>query len=166
MQNDRLIHFRAAPSPAWTFVETAEAIASTDYPVVPISLLEEAFAANAPRGIGVRLGAGESLDVLVNHLERIGMIELTFPTYRDGRHYSTARILRDRYTFTGEIRAVGDVLVDQLHFMVRSGFDSLELSANVARADADAALARWTDVYQAASDAKTPVWQRRAETAA
>ncbi len=161
MQNDRLINFRSAPSPAWTFVETADAIASTDYPVVPLSLAEQAFAANTPQGVGVRLSAGESMDLIVDHLDRIGLIELTFPTYRDGRHYSTARILRDRYHFTGEIRAVGDVLVDQLHFMVRSGFDSLELSPSVDLQVARTALARWTEVYQAASDSRTPVWQQR-----
>ncbi|MCB2075840.1 MAG: DUF934 domain-containing protein, partial [Novosphingobium sp.] len=78
----------------------------------------------------------------------------------DGRGYSAARILREA-GYTGELRAVGDVLIDQLAAMRRCGFDSFAPEAPLDPADAEAALARWPDVYQSAADARAPIWAKR-----
>ncbi len=77
---------------------------------------------------GILLGSGEPLGEIENDIDRIGLVALHFPRYADGRSYSTARILRDRLGYKGELRARGDVLRDQIAFMIRVGFDSLEIS--------------------------------------
>ncbi|MBI1243861.1 MAG: DUF934 domain-containing protein [Alphaproteobacteria bacterium] len=79
-------------------------------------------------GIAIALASGEALGEIENDLERLEMIALHFPRYADGRNYSTARILRDRLRFNGEIRARGDVLRDQITFMIRAGFSAFEVS--------------------------------------
>ena len=82
--------------------------------------------AGSGRDIGVVLAGDEEVETLVYDLPRIPVIALSFAKYRDGRHYSSARLLRERYGYTGEVRAVGDVLREQARFMVRCGFDAFE----------------------------------------
>lgn len=108
----------------------------------------------------VRLEAGEDARLLLPHLDRIALVEVSFPKFRDGRGYSSARILREA-GYAGELRAQGDVLVDQIPFMRRCGFDSFAPDAPVDEAVLDAALARYELHYQAAADAHVPVWKRR-----
>ena len=91
-------------------------------------------------------------------------IILEFPAFKDGRAYSQARLLRERIGYTGEIRARGDVLRDQLHYMVRCGVNGFEVAG--APADAAAALTEFSFVYQASSDGAAPVWKRRLDRAA
>jgi uncharacterized protein (DUF934 family) len=129
--------------------------------VVPLSRLAEVLAKNNLEAIGVRILPGEDVRLLKDHLAHFALIELTFPAYRDGRNYSSARILRDQLGYNGEIKAIGDVLVDQLHFMRRCGIDTLELHPSVKVETAKRALDRFVDVYQAASDGRTAVWQKR-----
>jgi uncharacterized protein (DUF934 family) len=81
---------------------------------------------NAPLGLILR--SGETLDGLQDALERFGVIVLDIPKYTDGRSYSTARLLRERYNYTGELRATGDVLRDQIMFLHRVGFDSFDVT--------------------------------------
>jgi uncharacterized protein (DUF934 family) len=129
--------------------------------IVPLSRIDEALAKNNAEAIGVRVLPGEDVQLLKDVVSRLAMVELAFPAYRDGRNYSSARILRDQLGYTGEIKAIGDVLVDQLHFMRRCGIDTLELHPSVQIETANRALARFNDVYQAASDGRTAVWQKR-----
>ena len=84
------------------------------------------LARNAPLGLVVQ--AGENFTDIEEDLLHFAMIALTLPKFTDGRAYSLAYLLRDRYDFSGEIRARGDVLRDQVSFLLRSGFDSLEVS--------------------------------------
>jgi uncharacterized protein (DUF934 family) len=77
--------------------------------------------------LGIRLRSDEPPELIVRDLEHFTMIALEFPAFRDGRAYSYARLLRERYGFAGELRAVGDVLRDQLHLMLRAGFNAFEL---------------------------------------
>ncbi|MHB2168902.1 DUF934 domain-containing protein [Alsobacter sp. R-9] len=83
-------------------------------------------ARNAP--LGLMLEAGEDLDGIEADVGRFALVALRFPRYTDGRAYSTARLLRERHAFAGELRAVGDVLHDQIPFMRRCGFDSFEIT--------------------------------------
>ena len=92
--------------------------------------------------------------------DRLALIEVAFPKFRDGRGYSSARILREA-GYTGELRAQGDVLVDQIPLMKRCGFDSFAPEAPQNQAHVDAALARFDHVYQGAADAAVPVWKLR-----
>jgi uncharacterized protein (DUF934 family) len=93
-------------------------------------------------------------------MEQLALVEVSFPTFRDGRGYSAARILREA-GYAGELRAAGDVLVDQLPLMRRCGFDSFAPEAEI---DADAltrALDRYDFRYQRAADMAVPVWKLR-----
>lgn len=108
----------------------------------------------------VRLEPDDDARALIPFLDRLALIEIAFPKYRDGRGYSSARILREA-GYSGELRAQGDVLVDQIAFMKRCGFDSFAPEAPLNQADVDAALARYDHVYQGAADAAVPVWKLR-----
>lgn len=81
---------------------------------------------NAPLGLVLR--SGETLDGLEDDIERFALIVLDIPKYTDGRSYSTARLLRERYKYEGELRASGDVLRDQIMFLHRVGFDSFDVT--------------------------------------
>lgn len=108
----------------------------------------------------VRLEPDEDARLLIPHLDRLALIEIAFPKFRDGRGYSSARILREA-GYTGELRAQGDVLVDQIAFMKRCGFDSFAAESSLNQADVDVAFARYDQVYQPAADGRTPVWKLR-----
>ena len=108
----------------------------------------------------VRIEAGEDARVLLPHLDRIALVEVSFPKFRDGRGYSSARILREA-GYAGELRAQGDVLVDQIPLMRRCGFDSFAPEAPVDEAVLHASLTRYKHAYQAAANGHVPVWKRR-----
>jgi len=108
----------------------------------------------------VRIEAGEDARHLIPHLDRISLIEVDFPRFRDGRGYSSARILREA-GYKGEIRAAGDVLVDQILFMRRCGFDSFAPNAPIDPEALDSALNRYEYFYQPAADNVVPVWKLR-----
>lgn len=108
----------------------------------------------------VRIDPGDDARALVPHLGGLRLIEVSFPKYRDGRGYSTARILREA-GYTGELRAAGDVLLDQVAFMRRVGFDSFAPAKPLDPARVEAALGRYEYVYQKAADGRTPVWALR-----
>lgn len=108
----------------------------------------------------VRVEAGDDVRILLPHLEQIALVEVSFPSFRDGRGYSVARILREA-GYTGELRAQGDVLVDQLPAMRRCGFDSFAPQAEIDLATAQASLSRYQNFYQTAADGAVPVWKLR-----
>lgn len=108
----------------------------------------------------VRIEAGEDARHLIPYLDRLALIEVDFPRFRDGRGYSSARILREA-GYQGELRASGDVLVDQMLFMRRCGFDSFAPDAPIDPEVLDAALNRYPYVYQTAADDAVPVWKLR-----
>jgi uncharacterized protein (DUF934 family) len=108
----------------------------------------------------VRIEAGDDARALIPHLGQIALIEVSFPGYRDGRGYSSARILREA-GYQGELRAAGDVLVDQVPLMRRCGFDSFAPQAEIDAATLEASLARYKHVYQSAADGAVPVWKLR-----
>jgi uncharacterized protein (DUF934 family) len=98
---------------------------------------------------------------LVPHLDRLALVALVFPTFKDGRAYSQARLLRERHAFRGELRATGDVLRDQFLYLLRSGFDSFEAKKN---ADAEAfaqVVARYSVFYQPTGDGRLSARRRR-----
>lgn len=84
------------------------------------------IARNAP--LGIRLKSDQPADLIAQDLQHFELIALEFPAFKDGRAYSTARLLRERHGFSGELRAVGEVLRDQLVFMGRCGFDAFEIA--------------------------------------
>ena len=114
--------------------------------------------------VGVLVESSDALDPATDNLERLHLIALNFPKFTDGRAYSTARRLREEVGYTGEIRATGDVLLDQLPLMLRSGFDAFE----IVNAPTIAALERGTvpavqHVYQRTVTRDASGWHARAQ---
>ena len=113
-----------------------------------------------PDAASVRLEAGDDVRRLAPVLDRVRLVEVDFPKFRDGRGFSSARILREM-GYTGEIKATGDVLVDLVFFMRRCGFDSFAPDVPMNPADVEAALNRYPNVYQHAADDAVPIWKLR-----
>jgi uncharacterized protein (DUF934 family) len=113
------------------------------------------------RAVGVRLEAGETVEALAYDLPRIAVVALAFPKFRDGRHYSNARLLRERYGYKGEVRAVGDVLREQALFMLRCGLDAFEPSDGSSPEQWERVTQRFRHVYQRAADQRAPAFAER-----
>jgi uncharacterized protein (DUF934 family) len=111
--------------------------------------------------VAVCLNGADQVEELVPHLADFDLIALDFPAFRDGRCYSHARLLRDRYKYTGDLRAVGDVLRDQLFYMKRCGFSSFFVRKDKDIADALKAFNDFTVKYQTAADGAQPVYRLR-----
>ena len=110
---------------------------------------------------GVIWPNNRAVDDLVLHLGRLAAVALVFPTFRDGRAYSQARLLRERHGYDGELRATGQVLRDQFVFMSRAGFDAFEVKKE---ADADAfaeTMKRYSVFYQPTGDGRVTALNRR-----
>jgi uncharacterized protein (DUF934 family) len=120
---------------------------------------------NAP--LGLRLEPGEAIDDIAADLPRFALIALSFPKFSDGRAFSTARLLREKHGYKGELRAIGNVLSDQIPYMRRVGFDSFEVAhVPTRRALAEGRIAEVTLHYQPASPAEPAAvgprpWLRR-----
>lgn len=120
----------------------------------------DSFLADQTNATAVRLESGDDARALIPFIDRLSLIEVSFPVYRDGRGYSSARVLREA-GYVGELRAAGDVLVDQVPFMRRCGFDSFAPQAPIDPAVLKASLDRYEYHYQPAADAAVPVWKLR-----
>ncbi|MGH6671484.1 MAG: DUF934 domain-containing protein [Xanthobacteraceae bacterium] len=94
-------------------------------------------------------------------LGHVALVALSFPKFRDGRAYSQARQLRERYSFGGELRATGDVLRDQFLFLIRAGFDSFEVKKPADAAAFAEVVNRFSVFYQPSADGRIPAWRRR-----
>ena len=128
---------------------------AADEPVVSLDAFLE-----QPNAVSVRIEAGDDPERLIPHLTRVKLVEVDFPKFRDGRGFSTARILREA-GYTGEIKATGDVLVDLVWFMRRCGFDSFSPDVAIDPAVLEACLQRYPHVYQHAADDAVPIWKLR-----
>lgn len=137
--------------------------------LVPFALWKEArealVAARGKDVLGVWLAPDEEPAELVADFDKISLIGVDFPVFRDGRGYSTARLLRERYDWRGELRAIGDVLRDQLNFMARCGFDAFAVRADKDVHDALRAFEEFSVKYQGAFDTPQPLFRRRAALA-
>ena len=111
--------------------------------------------------LGIRLRSDQSPELVAADLEHFAVVALEFPKFRDGRAYSYARLLRERYGFKGELRAVGDVLLEQLFFMLRTGFDAFELLGADPLRDYRVALADFSVWYQPTADGRPTAMQLR-----
>jgi len=120
----------------------------------------DAFLAGQSNAGAVRIEAGDDARALLPELGQLALVEISFPSFRDGRGYSAARVLREA-GYTGELRAAGDVLVDQIPLMRRCGFDSFAPESPVDVDVLKESLARYDNVYQGAADDRVPVWKLR-----
>jgi uncharacterized protein (DUF934 family) len=114
-----------------------------------------------PGNLGVIWPNNRDVDDLVPWLDRLAAVALVFPTFRDGRAYSQARLLRERHGYEGELRATGQVLRDQFVFMLRAGFDTLEAKKQ-SDVEAFAVTAkRYSVFYQPTGDGRLTALNRR-----
>lgn len=109
----------------------------------------------------VWLESHEAVEDIAADLPQLELVALNFPAFTDGRHFSSARLLRERYNYKGEIRAIGDVLRDQLFYMQRCGFDAYAVRADRDPHDALKSLTEFSVTYQAAVDNNQPLFRRR-----
>lgn len=120
----------------------------------------DALRARAAR-LGVLLGPGDDPAAIAGDLDALQLVAVAFPAFTDGRGYSIARLLRERHGWRGELRAVGEVLRDQLFYMSRCGFDSFALADGEPAEEALRHFETFSEPYQAAAD-RGPLFARRA----
>ena len=123
--------------------------------------MAEGEALGANRAVGVRLKSSEKIEDLTYDLTRLPVIALEIPKFRDMRALTAARLLRERYGYKGEIRAVGDVLREQSMHMVRCGFDAFQPADGSDPETWAAAAHRYHRVYQRAADHRPPIFAER-----
>lgn len=159
----RVIKDRQIVDDGWLLLAADAAVPATGDVIVSLRQWNEAHEAGGFAGragkVGVRLASSESPEQ-IQALEQAPLIAIDFPSFTDGRGYTSARLLRERHAYRGELRAVGDVLRDQLFYMARCGIDSFALKAGK---DIEGALSAFLDfsiTYQAAADDERPLFRR------
>ena len=147
----------------WKHVRDGEDIPPSGHVIVPLDWWQAqrgAFAgSNVP--IGVRIEPGAPIESYVDDIPRFSLIALSFPKFQDGRNFSVAQLLRERHGFKGELRAVGDILLDQIQMLSRCGFDTFEIAdeptLNALKEGRQTTLSRF---YQPSLAAEAPVGTR------
>lgn len=148
-----------------TFVQLAddaEIVSDGDLLMPATRFLADPAAAVARLGkTGIIWPNNREIDDLVPHLGKIAVVALVFPSFRDGRAYSQARLLRERHDYKGELRATGQVLRDQFVFMLRAGFDTFDVrKESDAKAFAEVAT-RYSVFYQPTGDGRVTAFRQR-----
>ena len=163
----RLIKDNAIVDDRWTLLR--EAASPADVPdglaaIVPLALWRAERDALRARGeIGVWLKPDEDPELLAADVGALPLIAVDFPQFTDGRGYSTARLLREKHGFAGELRAIGDVLRDQLYYLRQCGFNAFAVRADRDLEDALKSLTDFSDNYQATWARPVPLFRRRAK---
>jgi uncharacterized protein (DUF934 family) len=148
---------------AWIDVDDKEPLPSADAIIVGLHrwLSEREILLTRKTALGVRVEPGDDVAQLAKDLSRLDLIAIIFPRFRDGRGFSYGRILRERFGFKGELRAVGDILRDQLLFLDRCGFDAIEVKGDKPIQDWLAAIGEFTVWYQPTADGRASILKRR-----
>jgi uncharacterized protein (DUF934 family) len=165
-----LIRDRKRVPDSWLLLERGPDGVVPDIPasgdvLVPLALWRthrSHLSARAGGRLGVWLTGDEDPVDIEHDLDLFDLIAVCFSSFTDGRGYSIARLLRERYGWKGELRAIGDIQRDQMHYLMRCGFDAFELRVGE---DVEAALAAYddfTEAYQASPDRALPLFRRRA----
>jgi uncharacterized protein (DUF934 family) len=110
--------------------------------------------------VGIRIEPGDAVEDLAADLRQLPLVVLNFPALTDGRLFSAARLIRERYGYAGELRARGDFLQDQIFFLSRVGVNAFEPPPGTAAEDLTAALSTFSVTYQAATDESRPLYRR------
>jgi len=163
----QLIKDGAIVEDRWTLWREAPAGAlPPDQPaIVPLPWWSAQRSALSARGdVGVWLAPDADPQVLAADLGRLPLIAVDFPQFGDGRGYSIARLLRVQYRFAGELRAIGDVLRDQLFYLRQCGFNAFAVRADRNLDDALRGLGDFSDSYQATAATPLPLFRRRLAT--
>jgi uncharacterized protein (DUF934 family) len=136
---------------------------------VPVIVSAQRFLADADGlirrdgSLGVLWPNDRRIAELAPWLGHLALVALQFPKFRDGRAYSQARLLRETYGFRGRLRATGEVLRDQFHFLIRAGFDSFEVKKATDASAFVQAASRYSVVYQPSADGRVPALRKRVQ---
>lgn len=147
----------------WAVLDAKEAPAAADFKrrLLPLAFaLEHAAELRAHQPTGIWLEPQDEPAQAAPLFDRIALVAVSFPKFTDGRGYSTASLLRGRYGWRGELRAIGDVLQDQLFYLRRVGFDSFALRADRSIHEALRAFKDFSVTYQGAADDTRPLFAR------
>jgi len=161
-----VIRDRRVAADHWRLLETGEAVPSREAVIVPLATWQaqrDALEVRTGR-LGLWLEGDTDPAAIAGELSHFVLVAIHFPKFTDGRGYSAARLLRERHGYTGELRAIGDVLRDQLPELARCGFDSFALRAGE---NAEAALQSLDDlpeIYAASTGQPVPLFRRRTAT--
>jgi len=158
----RLVDGRAGiVEDAWTLFEDGAAWNGEPFALIPLATaLAQTPSLGTARPVGVWLSPTDEPAHAVPLFGSVELIAVQFPKFGDGRAYSTAALLRRRHGWRGELRAIGDVLRDQLFFMKRVGFDSFALRADRSMEEALASFSDFTDSYQGSVEPALPAFRR------
>ncbi len=164
----KLIKDKAIADNSWLLMEATDAPETVDIPadavIIPLNVWQARKQELTGRiaTLGVWLNSDQFADQLGEEAQQLPLVAVNFPGFMDGRGFSTARLLRERYGYSGELRATGSIIRDQLFFLQRCGFNSFDLPEG---ADLEAAMNSFNDfseTYQAAVDQPLPLFRRRA----
>ncbi len=149
------------------WIELPEGQTASEFSIVSLDYWiehKEALSNLAGTGkLGLALGSEETANKIADDCHQFGLITIQFPKFTDGRGYSAARLLRERYGFKHDLRACGDVLVDQLFFMQRVGFTTFALRNDQDIDDALASFSTFTSPYQGDVNDPRPLFRRQAD---
>lgn len=144
----------------WVFVEDGAPLPEADHIIVPLARWRAVRLEliSHPAQVGVALAAGEFAEEIADDLPHLALVQVHFPSFADGRAFSTARALREHHGYEGEIRATGDVLLDQIHLMIRCGIDAFQVTNEpTVRRLREGRLAGVDLFYQPARDGRTTI---------
>lgn len=158
-----IIKQRKVVSDSFVHVADDAALPATGDVIVSLARLtaEQSALQTRPGKFGVRLASDQTAQQVAEYLDKVALVAIEFPKFRDGRGFSTARLLRDRHGYKGEIRAFGHVIREQLFYMSRCGFDAFQLAPGKDLQDALSGFEDFQVTYQAAADDPRPLFRRR-----
>lgn len=165
--NPQIIKDGSIVNNEWTLItEIDESLSEGAIPegkvIVTLALWQEHKEALKDRPeLGLYLLNDQCVSTVSDELESFAVIAIDFPVFMDGRGFSIARLLRDRYNYQGEVRATGNVIRDQLCYLSRCGFDAFDMEDDIDLNAAVASLTDFTESYQTGTDQKTPLFRRR-----
>ena len=159
----KMLSHGAVTEDNWTVLQMPVETIPQGNILVPLKYwLEQSAELDGQAGlVGVWLDSDEEVEALADDLAQLPVVALNFPKFVDGRGFSSARLLRDRYDYKGEIRAIGNVIQDQLFMLQRCGFSQFCLADNVNLEAAAKSLNDFSDSYQTAADQDQPLFKRR-----
>ena len=164
----RIIKDRRIVEDRWLTIKPADDGAFPELPdgtdvIIPLKLwlVKKRELAHRSGRVGVWLDSHQEPELLAHDTATLPLIAVNFPQFVDGRGYSIGRLLRERYQYKGELRAIGDVLRDQIFYLHRCGFNAFEVRADKSIEDALTAFKDFSDSYQASVDQPLPYFRRR-----
>ncbi len=158
-----LIKHQKITADTWKLLQEGETFPASGDVIVPLSLWlskREVLVSRVGR-TGVWLKPDDEPSLLATDFAVLPLIAVLFPAFTDGRGYSTARLLRERYGYSGELRAIGDVLRDNIFYLSRVGFDAIALRDGEDAKEALSAFNDFTDAYQISVERPQPLFRRR-----